>query len=87
MRTKGSDGGHNGLKDTTRVIGTQNYPRLRVGVGDDFPRGGQVDYVLSPFSDEEFDQLPQILDRCVEGILSFVTIGVDRTMTEFNQKK
>lgn len=87
MRAKGSDGGHNGLKDITQVIATQNYPRLRVGVGDAFSRGGQVDYVLSPFTDEEFDQLGEILDHCVAGILSFVSIGIDRTMSEFNRKK
>ncbi len=86
MRAKGSDGGHNGLKDITQSLGTQDYPRLRVGVGDDFSRGRQVDYVLSPFSDEEFQELPAILDRCVQGIFSFVTVGIDQTMSEFNRK-
>ena len=86
LRAKGSDGGHNGLKNINQVLGSQEYARLRFGVGSDFSRGQQVDYVLSPFSDEEMDALTPLIDKCVEGILSFTTIGIDRTMTEFNKK-
>jgi PTH1 family peptidyl-tRNA hydrolase len=87
IRAKGSDGGHNGLKNIQELLGTQNYNRLRFGVGNDFHQGGQVDYVLSDFTDEEFEAIPPILDTCVEGILSFVGVGVARTMTSFNKKK
>ncbi len=87
MRAKGSDGGHNGLKDINQMLGTTKYARLRFGVGNDFHKGGQVDYVLSPFTDEEFEALPAMLDYCVKGILSFTSIGINRTMTSFNKKK
>jgi PTH1 family peptidyl-tRNA hydrolase len=87
LKAKGSDGGHNGLKHIQEFLGTTNYARMRVGVGSEFPKGSQVDYVLSDFTDEEFDFLPNILDYCVEGILSFVSIGAERTMTSFNKKR
>lgn len=87
MRAKGSDGGHNGLKNIQDLLGTTKYPRLRFGVGNDFPKGAQVDYVLSDFTDEEFEAIPALLDACVEGILSFVGIGMARTMNSFNTKK
>lgn len=87
IRAKGSDGGHNGLKNIQELLGTQNYNRLRFGVGNDFNKGAQVDYVLSDFTDEEFEAIPPILDACVEGILSFVGVGIARTMTGFNKKK
>lgn len=86
MKGKGSDGGHNGLRSIQEVLGTSQYPRLRIGVGNNFNKGQQVDYVLSPFSDEEFGALPEILDKCVKGILSFVSIGLGRTMNDFNRK-
>ncbi|MEM9986198.1 MAG: aminoacyl-tRNA hydrolase [Bacteroidota bacterium] len=86
MRAKGSDGGHNGLKSINELLGRQDYPRLRIGIGNDFPAGGQVDYVLSPFQGSEQDALPAILDRCVEAVFSFVSIGISRTMTEVNRK-
>lgn len=84
MRAKGSSAGHNGLKNIEQMAGGSNYPRLRFGVGNDFPKGRQVDYVLSPFSQEELDQLPEIMDRAGEMILSFTTIGIDRTMSQYN---
>lgn len=87
MRGKGSDGGHNGLKNIQEVLGNSQYPRLRFGIGDDYSKGQQVDFVLSEFSPEELDALPAIIDDCVEGILSFVSIGLERTMTRFNSKK
>lgn len=84
MRAKGSSAGHNGLKNIEELTGGANYPRLRFGVGSDFPKGRQVDYVLSHFPQEELDQLPEIMDRAGEMILSFTTIGIDRTMSQFN---
>ncbi len=87
MRGKGSAGGHNGLKDIQEVLGSDVYARMRVGVGDDFRKGQQVDFVLSPFTEEEFDALPEILDHCVKGIYGFVTMGIDRAMSEINRKK
>lgn len=87
MRAKGSNGGHNGLKNIQELLGNTNYNRLRFGVGNDFQKGSQVDYVLSDFTDEEFEAIPPLLDACVEGILSFVGVGIARTMTSFNTKK
>jgi PTH1 family peptidyl-tRNA hydrolase len=85
MRTKGSAGGHNGLKNIEQILGDQNYSRLRFGIGAEFNRGQQVDYVLGNFSQEQFDELPPLIDRAKEMILSFCTIGPDKTMTQFNQ--
>ncbi|MGD1892449.1 MAG: aminoacyl-tRNA hydrolase [Cyclobacteriaceae bacterium] len=84
MRAKGSSAGHNGLKNIEQLTGGQNYPRLRMGVGDDFHKGQQVDYVLSQFPREELDQLPEIMDRAAEMVLAFCTIGIARTMSQYN---
>jgi len=84
IRAKGSAAGHNGLKNIEELIGGQNYARLKFGVGDDFSKGRQVDYVLSPFTKKEFEELPFSMDKAIDMILGFCTIGVNRTMTEFN---
>ena len=84
MRSKGSDAGHNGMKNVEATLGSNVYPRLRFGIGDDFHKGGQVDFVLSRFAEEEFKKLPPVLDRACEMILSFGTIGIDRTMNQYN---
>ncbi len=84
MRKKGSDAGHNGLKNIEQTLGTSVYPRLRMGIGDDFHKGQQIDYVLGKFSQEEFDMLPEIMDRAIEMIKGFCTIGIERTMNQFN---
>ena len=84
MRAKGSSAGHNGLKNIEELTGGQNYARLRMGVGNDFPKGKQVDYVLSQFPPEELDALPALMDRAVEMVLSFTTQGIARTMSQFN---
>jgi PTH1 family peptidyl-tRNA hydrolase len=84
MRKKGSAGGHNGLKNIEQITGGQNYPRLRFGVGDSFAKGHQVDYVLSPFSKTEMDELVLNLDRAIDATLAFCTIGIDRAMNQFN---
>lgn len=84
LKTKGSDGGHNGLKHIQQILGTSNYARLRFGIGNEFPKGRQVDYVLSKWVEEEKKELPALLSRCSEIIQSFVSIGPARTMNEFN---
>ena len=84
LRSKGSDGGHNGLKSINQLLGTQAYTRLRFGIGDNFPKGRQVDYVLGEWSDGEEERLPAMLKHCGEGIENFVFIGVDKTMSLFN---
>ena len=85
MKSKGSDAGHNGLKHIQDLIG-QNYPRLRFGIGDNFPRGGQVDYVLDRFSEEEQKLLPERIDMAVDMIRSFCLAGVQNTMNLYNNK-
>ena len=84
VRAKGSDGGHNGLKDIQSVLGTHAYPRLRFGVGADFGPGRQVDHVLGTFSEEEQGALEERLSRTVELLRSFAFIGLQRTMNTFN---
>lgn len=86
MRPKGSAGGHNGLKSISELLGTEEYARIRFGVGGDFPRGHQVEYVLGGWSDEELKTMPERLKVFGEAILSFSTIGMERTMNLFNKK-
>ncbi len=86
LRSKGNDGGHNGLKDIDATLNTNNYARLRVGIGNDFPKGRQVDYVLGKWSAEEAEKLPEILKYATETIKSFGTIGLEMTMNQFNKK-
>jgi len=87
VKAKGSPGGHNGLKSISEVLGTNNYPRLRFGIGDDFHQGFQVDYVLSDWTREEEKELPEKIDNSIEIIKSFGTIGVERTMNFYNKRK
>ena len=86
MRPRGSAGGHNGLKNIAELLGTEDYARMRFGVGGDFPRGHQVDYVLGEWSDKERKALPERLKVFGDAILSFTTIGLERTMNFFNKK-
>lgn len=86
LKGKGSDGGHNGLKHIQELLNTTQYARLRVGIGNDFPRGGQVDYVLAPFSEEECQQMPEVLKEGVKIIRSFCLLGLDRAMNQHNKK-
>lgn len=85
MRAKGSAGGHNGLKHIEETLGNNDYARLRFGVGDSYPKGRQVDYVLSPFFKEEQEQLPDLIEKAAEMSLSFGAIGLERTMNFFNK--
>ena len=84
LRGKGSSAGHNGLKNIEELTGGQNYARLRFGIGDDFPKGRQVDYVLGRWSQAEIEELPIFMDKAIEMIKSFCTIGINMTMTQFN---
>lgn len=84
MRTKGSSAGHNGLKNLEQLLGGQDYARLRFGIGDEFHKGQQIDYVLSNFSKKEFEELPPLMDKASEMIFSFCTMGAARTMSLYN---
>ena len=85
LKANGSNGGHNGLGHIQQLIG-QNYARLRMGIGNDFPRGMQIDWVLGHYSEEEKQTLQPAIDTAVEIIKSFVLAGIDVTMNQFNQK-
>ena len=84
LKANGSNGGHNGLGHIQQLIG-QDYPRLRMGIGNDYPQGGQIDWVLGRYSDEELKQLQPSIDVAVEIIKSFVLAGIDITMNQFNK--
>ncbi len=86
LKTKGGDAGHNGLTDIIIKLNTVSFPRLKVGIGNDFPRGYQSDYVLGKWSSQEIDILLPRVDVAVEMIQSFVSIGSGLTMTNFNNK-
>lgn len=85
LKLQGSSAGHNGLKSIEALCGGQAYPRLRFGIGDNFSRGEQADYVLSNFDKDELPELPGLIDKSTELIKSFVTVGPAKTMTAFNQ--
>ncbi|MBQ6871640.1 MAG: aminoacyl-tRNA hydrolase [Bacteroidales bacterium] len=84
MRKQGSDGGHNGLKNITQMLGNNSYARLRVGIGDAFAKGHQVDYVLGKWKSEEEKELPFILDRAADAIKAYSFMGPDRAMNICN---
>lgn len=86
MKGKGSDGGHNGLKDIQAVLQTQNYARLRFGVGNAFSKGRQIDYVLGEWSEEERKSLSSNIELGIEFIKAFATIGIERAMNFHNKK-
>jgi len=86
LKPKGSAGGHNGLKDINDKLNTQQYARLRFGVGNSFSKGRQVDYVLGKWNKEELLEMPEKLDKIKNIIKSFGLIGVAKTMNEFNKK-
>lgn len=86
IRIKGSDGGHNGLKHITQILGHTNYIRLRFGIGNQFRSGDQVDYVLSNWTEEEKKVLPERAGQVAEAVKSFVTIGIERTMNYYNTR-
>jgi len=84
LRTQGSAAGHNGLKNIELLLSGQEYSRLRFGIGSEFGKGQQVDYVLSNFTQDEFQKLPEVIEKANEMALSFCTIGAARTMSLFN---
>lgn len=86
LRGKGSDGGHNGLKDIEAFLGRSDYARLKFGVGNDFARGRQVDYVLSEWSSKEEETLKSRMEQAGKMVFAFGTMGLARTMSEFNGK-
>lgn len=85
LRKSGSDAGHNGLKNIAEQLGTQNYARLRFGVGNDFPKGGQIDFVLGKFPPEERAKMPEVLKRAAESVSTFCLAGPDIAMNRFNR--
>ncbi|MDO4881513.1 MAG: aminoacyl-tRNA hydrolase [Capnocytophaga sp.] len=86
MKKKGSDGGHNGLKDIQLELKTTEYPRLRFGISADFAKGAQIGYVLAKWNDEEASKLSERLEKVSQAILSFGLAGINNTMNEFNNK-
>lgn len=84
LKGNGSNGGHNGLGHIIQLIG-EDFARLRVGIGNDFPRGGQIDWVLGHYSDDEMKVLQPVIDLSVDIIKSFVLQGIDRTMNQYNK--
>ena len=86
LKPQGSDAGHNGLKNIQEILGHNNYARLRFGIGNDFAKGRQVEYVLGKWTEEQTTALPERADRCIEIIQSFCLAGMQLTMTQFNGK-
>ena len=86
LRPKGSDGGHNGLKNITEVLTTENYARLRFGIGNEYPRGGQVDFVLGKWSNDELMAILPKIELAVEAIKDFALMGIEKTMNAYNSK-
>lgn len=86
VRGKGGDAGHNGLKNINQVIGTSNYARVRFGIGNEFNQGQQIDYVLGEWDSNEQSKLPERIEACVEIIKLFGTVGLERTMNQYNNK-
>ena len=84
MRKSGSDGGHNGLKNINECLNTQDYARIRAGIGNEFQRGGQIDFVLGKLSDEQYEAMPELSKRVIESIQIFCTAGADKAMNVLN---
>lgn len=86
LRKNGSAGGHNGLTNINEMLGTQEYARIRAGIGNEFSRGGQIDFVLGKLNSEEIETMPQICNRAIEGIKAFAMMGPDKAMNIVNTK-
>ena len=87
LRPSGSDAGHNGLKSIQDTLGTVDYPKLRFGIGNNYPKGMQVEYVLGKWTKEELPLVQLKIEKSVEVIESFIFTGIERTMTEVNKKE
>jgi PTH1 family peptidyl-tRNA hydrolase len=85
MKPQGSSAGHNGLKDIEATLGNQNYPRLRFGVGNNYPKGKQAEYVLSNFDKNEKIELPLFIDKAAQMVLDFSVLGITQTMNLHNK--
>ena len=86
MRKSGSDGGHNGLRNICELLGTQDFPRCRVGVGHDFAYGGQIDFVLGEFSAEQKAELPELAAKVIGGIRTWGLAGMEKAMNQINSR-
>ena len=86
LRAKGSSAGHNGLEDICNYLGNNIYPRLRFGIGSDFLRGHQSDYVLGSWEKDQQEQIKEKIEQSIKLVYSFCTIGIDRTMNNLNRK-
>jgi PTH1 family peptidyl-tRNA hydrolase len=84
LRKKGSDAGHNGLRDIQNILGTDEYPKLRFGIGNQYPKGMQVEFVLSRWLPEELPVVKLKIEKSIQIIEEFATIGIDRTMSDVN---
>lgn len=84
LRPSGTDAGHNGLKSIQELLVTDKYPKLRFGIGSEFPKGGQIDFVLGRWKEDELPVVQQKISTCVEMIESFAGTGVERTMSQYN---
>ena len=86
LRPSGSSGGHNGLEDITAKLQSDRWARIRVGIGNDFSRGGQIDFVLGDLSDEEKQQVPELAAKVIQGIKDITAVGIGRAMNTLNVK-
>ncbi len=86
LRGKGSDGGHNGLKNITELLESQDYPRIRVGIGNDYSKGEQIDFVLGDFSEQEKKIMEELTKKVIDGIKAYAFIGLERAMNIVNTK-
>ncbi|MEX0648648.1 MAG: aminoacyl-tRNA hydrolase [Balneolaceae bacterium] len=84
LRPSGSAGGHNGIADIIEKLNTDQFPRLRIGVGNDFKKGRQADYVLSPFTQEQREEIKHVLETASDAIVTFLRGGINLAMNEFN---
>lgn len=87
LRKKGSDGGHNGLKNIIETIGTQDFARIRIGIGNDFEKGNQIDFVVGELTPQEKEQIDPIALRVIKGIQTWAFEGADRAMNELNVRQ
>lgn len=85
LRSKGTDAGHNGLKDIQNILGTDEYPKLRFGIGNNYPKGMQAEFVLGKWTKAEEPTMLLKIEKCVELMESFISIGIEQTMTAFNK--
>lgn len=87
MRKNGSDGGHNGLKNIAECLETENYARIRMGVGHEFSTGAQADYVLGNLSEDEMKEMDNLSEKVIQGVKDWIFVGADRAMNVLNAKK